>query len=222
VVSLNLAQISEFSLVIAALAVDYGHIAADILSLITYAMALTAVLSSYSIKSNHQLFLLFDKLLALLGRRSLSTEQQEEKEEEYFPIVLLGCHRAGLEFVHKVADSYPELRKMILVIDFNLEILKFVSAKGFRGLFGDISSMDTLERAHVDKSAIILSTIPDMLLRGTTNESILLACRTLAPEATIVVTAESSKQLETFRNLGAAKVLYPYELMSNQIIEFLT
>jgi len=178
-------------------------------------------LSSYFIKSSHQLFLLFDKLLALFGRHSLSAEKGREKDDEDFPIVLLGCHRAALDFLDRVAKSYPELLKMILVIDFNLEVLKYVRAKGFRSLFGDISSMDTLKHAKVDRSAIILSTIPDMLLKGTSNESILRTCRVLAPEATIVVTAESSQQVENLKNLGADKILYPYALMGDQLVEFL-
>jgi Kef-type K+ transport system membrane component KefB len=221
IVSLNLSQISEFSLVIAALGVDYGHIGTDLLSLITYAMALTAVLSSYFISSNHQIFLLFDKLLGLLGFRSLSAEEKQRRDNESYPIVLLGCHRAGMLFLDKIVKSFPLLLGKILVIDFNLEILKQVSEKGIQSVFGDISSLDTLEHAHVGQSAIILSTIPDMLLRGTSNESILRTCRILAPEASIVVTAESSQQVEKLKMLGADKVLYPYELISDQIIEYI-
>ena len=61
-----------------------------------------------------------------------------------------------------------------------------------------------------------------MLLRGTTNESILRTCRILAPEAVIIVTAESDQQVKKLKNIGADKVLYPYESMSRQIIEYIT
>jgi Kef-type K+ transport system membrane component KefB len=56
---LNLAQISEFSLVVAALGVQFGHIESRILSVVIYAMAMASVLSSYAIKANHSLYVLF-------------------------------------------------------------------------------------------------------------------------------------------------------------------
>jgi len=60
-----------------------------------------------------------------------------------------------------------------------------------------------------------------MLLKSTSNESILHNCLALAPGSTIVVTAESKKQVDILKYLGADKVLYPYKLMGDQIIEFL-
>src|SRR3954463_8375178 len=62
VASLNLAQISEFSLVIASLGVTYGHIGKGTVAITIYAMAIMAVLSSYAIRFSHPLFVLFDRL----------------------------------------------------------------------------------------------------------------------------------------------------------------
>src|SRR3954463_16384976 len=62
--SLNLSQISEFSLVIASLGVVYKHIGQGTVAVTIYAMAITAVLSSYGIRYNHQLFQCFDRLMA--------------------------------------------------------------------------------------------------------------------------------------------------------------
>src|SRR6185503_7913438 len=63
VTSLNLAQISEFSLVIASLGVSFGHIGQETVAGVIYAMAITAVVSSYAIRFSHPLFLAFDKLI---------------------------------------------------------------------------------------------------------------------------------------------------------------
>src|SRR5688500_7289278 len=68
ITSLNLAQISEFSLVIASIGVlpPLSHIAPRTVSMTIYAMAITAVISSYAIRFNHELFQLFDRMMKRL------------------------------------------------------------------------------------------------------------------------------------------------------------
>jgi Trk K+ transport system NAD-binding subunit len=68
-----------------------------------------------------------------------------------------------------------------------------------RGILADIGSMDTLEHAHISGAQIILSTIPDMLLRGTSNKAMVTACRALAPNAYIVATADSAEQIDVLK-----------------------
>src|SRR5918996_2618249 len=55
VVAINLAQISEFSLVIVALGVSLGHVSPSLVSLVLYTLLLTAVISTYAIRWNHRL-----------------------------------------------------------------------------------------------------------------------------------------------------------------------
>src|SRR6185503_14590635 len=60
ITSLNLAQVSEFSLVIASLGVFYKHISEQTVAVTIYAMGATAVLSSYAIRFNHPIYLAFE------------------------------------------------------------------------------------------------------------------------------------------------------------------
>ena len=64
ITSLNLAQVSEFGLVIALLGVGYGHIQQDTFNIVLYAMAMTAVVSSYGIRWGDTLW----RLIARAGR----------------------------------------------------------------------------------------------------------------------------------------------------------
>src|SRR5690606_10099060 len=148
ITSLNLAQISEFSLVIAALGVSYGHIEQSLMSLIIYAMAMTSVLSSYFIKGNHRLYLIFDGLLSKWGWPSNEKEQNTQDDINHYPIVLLGYHRSARALIEKIQDTAPDLLKKIMVIDFNLEVFKELDDRNVKGVFGDISSMDTLDHVH--------------------------------------------------------------------------
>lgn len=140
ITSLNLSQISELSLVVSALGVGFGHIDQKIMSLIIYAMAIASVMSSYAINGNHQLYLLFNKLLEKMGVASAAEELSTNSEEVHFPIVLLGYHRGARALVDSLEERAPRLLKKILVIDFNLEILKELGERGIKGVFGDISS----------------------------------------------------------------------------------
>lgn len=221
IASLNLSQISEFSLVVAALAVTYGHVEQRMLSLITYAMAVTSVLSSYFIKGNHAAYLVFERFLARIGLPRQAAEETEDIGDHY-PVVLLGFHRGARAFIDSLEMKAPELLKRVLVIDFNLEALKELGDRGIRGIFGDISSMDTLEHARVAHAEIILSTIPDMLLKGTNNQSVVAACRALAPNAVIVACADSADQIDMLKASGANEVLLPYSLIGDHLVPYVT
>ena len=221
IASINLAQISEFSLVVAALGVGYGHIDQHLMSLIIYAMAITSVLASYFIKGNHAAYLVFDRLLEKMGFPSKAKEAATGESGGHYPVVLLGYHRGARAFIDRLETVAPELLKKILVIDFNLEVLKELNSRNVKGTFGDISSLDTLEHAHVANARIILITIPDMLLKGTNNRAVVTTCRAVAPNAVIVATADSADQIEGLKASGANEVLLPYTLIGDHLAQFI-
>ncbi|PKN83021.1 MAG: hypothetical protein CVU51_12985 [Deltaproteobacteria bacterium HGW-Deltaproteobacteria-1] len=104
-----------------------------------------------------------------------------------------------------------------MVIDFNLEVLKELRGRSVKGVFGDISSMDTLDHAHVAKAEIIFSTIPDMLLKKTSNLSLVKTCRTLAPNTVIVAPADLTEQMEKLKKKDANDVLLPNSLIGGNL-----
>jgi|UniRef100_A0A7C3WQ19 Kef-type K+ transport system membrane component KefB len=220
ITSLNLSQISEFSLVIASLGLAYGHISAELRSLLIYAMAFAAILSSYLIKYNHELYLIFQRIVEQFSRSGKAgTPREEPPAKDSHPIVLLGCHRGAEAFIDCVGQSHRDLLKKILVIDFNPEILDKLKARKVHALFGDISSVDTLAHAHIQQAKVIISSIPDMMLKGTNNLWLVQTCRQLAPQAVIVATAESEPQKEELKKAGAHHVILPYYLLGHALLE---
>lgn len=221
ITSLNIAQISEFSLVIAALGIDYGHIKGDLMAIAIYAMAITSVLSSYFIKYNHQLYSLFDQMMNRFGFKQKDTAAEEKEHEKIHSIVVLGFHRGAKSLIEVISARDPRLLSEILVVDFNPEVLKDLKKIGIHGVFGDISSVDTLDHTHIRNAKVILSTIPDMLLKATDNMKIVKTCRSLAPEATIVATADSTDQAQMLKKAGASEVLLPYTMAGEFLANFL-
>jgi Kef-type K+ transport system membrane component KefB len=220
--SLNLAQISEFSLVIAMLGLAYGHVGRDLVSGLVYAMAATSVISSYAIQGSHRLFLLFDRSLAAFGLGGGDQARGEAPDDVgRHDIVILGYHRVARSLVAHLAAQQPQLLPRLLVVDFNPEVLKELEAIGVEALFGDIASLGTLEHAHVAHARVILLTIPDMLLKGTSNLAMVRLCRSLAPGAEIIATADVAEQCERLKVAGVTDVLLPYSMIGEQVAALL-
>lgn len=215
--TLNLCQISEFSLVIAALGVGYGHIGRDTVNQILYAMAIMAVMSSYAIRYSHRLFGLYDRLLGRLGLPDRKAEALGRGTADEHPVAILGFHRGARSLVGALERRDPALLRKLLVIDFNPEVLAELEAKGIAAHFGDISSLDTLSHAHIEKARVVLCTIPDTLLKGTDNLTLVRVCRTAAPRAHIVATADVPEHEGRLREAGASEVLLPYQLVGEHL-----
>lgn len=214
IASLNLAQVSEFSLVIAAIGVQLGHIGPSAFNVILYAMAITAVLSSYGIRWGDALWRLVSRAVPEPGDTGRFTA-------EGHPIVVLGVHRAAHALFDEVERRDPALLKRFLVIDFNLETLKALKARGIAGHFGDLASADTLHHAGLHHAEVILSTIPDMMLKGVDNRGLVASCRSLAAHARIIATAESAEQAERLRQAGASEVLLPWQIHGERLAAIL-
>jgi len=218
ITSLNLAQVSEFSLVIAALGVGYHHITEDLVSMLIFSMALSSILSSYAIKYNHEIHAAWERVSRRIGLTTAAEKNDETNDEESYSIVFLGFHRAARALVDRIKEHNIAMLSKILVIDFNTETLNEVRELGMGGIFGDINSLDTLHHAHVDSAKMILSTIPDYLLKGTTNAKIVRSVRALAPSAYIVATADTTAQAEQMKALGADEIVFPYEMVGDLLL----
>jgi Kef-type K+ transport system membrane component KefB len=221
VTSLNLAQVSEFSLVIVTLGVQFGHVRPELVALTIYAMAVTAVLSSYAIRYSHPLFLLADRLLTRSRAASSTTAFPTERDGAAADVVLLGYHRGARALVEAAEARCPELLARLRVIDFNPASLAELKARGVRAMFGDVSSLDVLSHAHLGHAGAVVSTIPDMLLKGVDNARLVRMARDLAPHAVIVATADDAEHERRLRRVGADVVLRPFEAAARELLEHL-
>lgn len=212
VTSLNLAQISEFSLVIASLGITFKHIEEGTVAIVIYAMAIMAVLSSYMIRYSHPLYKKFSGFLG--GEDDFVGEEGVTKEHD---IVLLGCHRTARALIDSLEKTHPDLLHRLLVIDFNPVTLEELKHKGVHGIFGDISSMDTLSHAHLKHATAIISTIPDMLLKGVDNVALMKMCKSIAPRAALIATGDDARHEHKLREEGASFVVRPYDLAGERL-----
>lgn len=136
-------------------------------------------------------------------------------------IVMLGFFRVTSSLLQKMQSTNSGLVKEVLVIDFNPDVYRELSRRAVKCIYGDISHMATLREAGIENARVVLSTVPDGILKGTDNLRLIKQVRGLAPNASIVCTAESvPSALEMYRS-GADYVFLPRIAAAEDLIEVL-
>ena len=216
--AINLAQVSEFSIVIASLGFTQKvpQISADVVTVVIITFAVTAVLSTYMINASHRVQKILSGVLRLLGVKDLDTAStgEEAREERKETVVFLGFFRDASSVLHEFenagdnADAGDFLRK-ILVIDFNPTVMRELRRRKISCIYGDIAHADTLRHASIENAELVISSITDDILRGTNNLRMLKNIRASSPNARVVLTTEHIPQALHFYEAGADFVYIP-------------
>jgi len=205
--SIHLSQISEFALVIVLIGVSspYHHVGQDVVSLVLLVLVVTSTLSTYLIDASHKVTAALVRALRGTAFEDPQSRDFPSQEAHAAPIILVGCFRIGASLVRELQEDGKEFE----VIDFSPEIHSNLQKLGVRCIYGDLSHLDTLEHAGISGAKVIVSSIPDDFLRGTSNGKLLAVLRKVNPTAKIILTADS---LDTARELyasGADFVIVP-------------
>lgn len=218
-VPINLSQISEFALVIAAIGFANGHIGQNILSIVIFAFAITSVLSTYMIKFSHSIQNYLNRSIQKIGIRDISSVAQGDIHGKSKEIALLGFFRVASSFIKELESQDRELKEKIVVVDFNPHVHQKLKAMGVKVIYGDISNMETLHHAGIHDVKMVISTIPDTILKGTDNLKLIRQISKICPHAKIIVTAESVSRALKMYTEGADYVLLPRILSSRHLID---
>jgi Kef-type K+ transport system membrane component KefB len=205
--AINLAQISEFSLVVIQTGVAAHHISAETSSAASFAFVVLAVLSTFVMGRSDQVTRALIGPLKRIGLRDLDQTQDGDGHEgghgEARRIVILGFFRAASALLSEIEQRSPDVLEQITVIDFNPLVFRTLTDRGLHVVYGDISNVDTLVHAGVGKSELIILSIPDSLLKGADNEKLVRHVRSLNPTAKIVATAEMLANVGDLYEAGA-------------------
>ncbi|MFH1344758.1 MAG: cation:proton antiporter [Pseudomonadota bacterium] len=193
--AINLAQISEFSLVVIQTGIVAGHIQTQTASAVSFAFVILAVLSTFAIMRSDQITRAAIGPLKRIGIRDLDHAQaqdagHEEGHGEARRVVILGFFRAASALLSEIERRNPVFLDQLTVIDFNPNVFRALADRGLHVIYGDISNVDTLVHAGVGKAELIILSVPDSLLKGADNEKLVRHVRTLNPTAKIVATAD--------------------------------
>lgn len=207
VTSVRLSQISEFGLVIAFIGVQSGHIGADLNSAIILAFVFTSVLTTPLYRWAYGIHLAVRPVLERLGFREKEVASSEP--EHAGTIAVLGLHREAQALIRSLAERQPQLLPRLVVVDFNVALHDEIRALGAHVTYGDLANEATLLHAGLDRASVMLSTISDHLLRGTSNAKLVGALRRINPSAIIIANAPDETTAASVRAAGADHVYVP-------------
>lgn len=222
--AVNLSQVSEFSLVILTLGITAHHLDAFTQGIVAYSFVLLAIHSSYVIMKNDGFLRRVAPLLQRLGfpdREQAPADAGQGHVHAGKPIYFLGFCWTASSLLEEISRQQPELLKEIGVIDFNPQVNDELRRRGISITYGDISQRDTLMHAGVGQAEVIFCTIPNSLLKGTSNLRLVQELRDIAPKAKIIAHAERLTDIPVLYAAGVDYVTVPRLIEAQNLFDLL-
>ncbi|MDO8655878.1 MAG: cation:proton antiporter [Nanoarchaeota archaeon] len=199
----SLAQMGEFSLIIAAQGLVLGHLSEDIFSLVVIVALTTITLTSYFIQYEYAVyrFLRFPlRVFDIFPTKGLGTLSKEIKPT----IVLCGYNRIG----YSILRDLEKVRDTVLIVDYNPDIITSLAQEKHHCLYGDVADEEIVDRMNLKNITLLISTVPEL------KDNIYLIKRTKSvnKKARIIVTASDIDETLALYDHGADYVILPHFL----------
>ena len=198
-----LAQVGEFSLILAALGASLGHISSEVFSIVILITLVSITLTSYYIENSQWFYKKLQKPLRVFD--VFTTERLEYLSNEKKPkVILCGHNRLGYSILRK----FKKDKKKVLVVDYNPEIISHIVKDGFHCIYGEVTDEEIVDRMHLNQINMLVSTVPNI------NDSLFLIRKTreVNKRAKILVTAGQIEEALKLYKAGADYVILPHFL----------
>ncbi|TBW11841.1 Kef family K(+) transporter [Azotobacter chroococcum subsp. isscasi] len=213
IVSASLAQIGEFSFILAGLGVSLGLLPVEGQSLILAGALI-------SIALNPVVFKAAEPLQAWLGSHSRLARQLERPadplaelpmstHERYLSgqVVLVGYGRVG----RRIARALAERDIPYVVAERNRELVERLRADGGAAVSGDAADPAVLIQAHIARASMLVVAIPDTL----DARQMIATARTLNPAIETVLRTHNEEEAELLEREAAGKVFLGENELAN-------
>jgi Kef-type K+ transport system membrane component KefB len=218
--AINLAQISELSLVLLALGKLSGDVSDNVIGIAAFAFAFLAVGSTYAMLGSHTILKRVTPWLNKLDLQDLNqTEQEATGEKTAKRIWLLGFSWTASSLIEEINRERPDLLDEIAVIDFNPLVHERLKSRHIHAVYGDITSRDVLHHAGVSHAEVIICSLSNTVLKGSDNLKMLRQLRELNAEAKIIVHAEFLADMPKLYAAGASYVTAPRLLEAADLLQ---
>lgn len=203
ITGLGLAQIGEFSFVLASEGQSLGLVSRRVYLLILGTTAVTLVLTPFVLRLIPQLFAWAEALPWLkqyLDRTDVPVEVSEDLPSQNH-VVVCGYGRIGHNIVQLLREhSYP-----VIVIDQSERRIQELREAGIPYIYGNAASLHVMEKAGVKAAQGMAIALPDPM----STRLCLKRALELTPDLDVVVRANQDKDIELLYQLGAKEVVQP-------------
>lgn len=199
IVGLGLAQIGEFSFVLASEGRSLGLVSRQVYLLILGTTAVTLVLTPFILK-------IVPKLFDLPWLKSFINEQDKPQEvagvaPRQDHVVVCGYGKVGRNLVRLLQEhQYP-----VVVIDQSESRIQQLREASVPYVYGNAASLHVLETAGVEQARSLAIALPDPM----SSRLCLKRALELSPELDVIVRANKDKDIELLYQLGAKEVVQP-------------
>ena len=199
---LAVAQISEFSLILAALGLTLGHVSQDTVGLITLVGLITISLSTYMILYSQPLYERLAPMLDIFERKQGLVETDGGDSGERLDAVVFGLGRFGSAIASRLRDRGLNL----LAVDLDPESVRRHAEDGYQARFGDAEDPEFLASLPLDRADWVVATLRDRAL----TRALIKSLRHSKFGGRIAVAGTSEKDRKYFLEMGVDLVLVPY------------
>ncbi len=208
---LTVAQISEFSLILAALGFQLGHISRETVTLITLVGLITITGSTYLILNAEFLYQKMMKLLVLLELRRNDAQQKEH--EHSYQALIIGYEHIGANWV----KALRKLDISFLVVDFNPSVIAELTEQKIPCLYGDAGNTEFLSEIPVDKLKIVISSVNSLQA----NDVLIRYFRQKSRRCIFVVFTAFADGEAALRAAGATLIINPMRYSAHHVAKLL-
>ncbi len=200
---LAVAQISEFSLILAALGLELGHVDRETVGLITLVGLVTISASTYMIIYSHVLYERLAPWLSVFERaRPYREMDRPAGEEGDVDVLLVGLGRFGAV----VAETLRERGARLLAVDFDPEAVRMHARDGYSVHYGDAEDPEFVASLPLSRAKWVVSTVRDRYI----TRMLLNGLREQGYRGKVAVSASSRRDAREFEEMGVDLVLVPY------------
>jgi Kef-type K+ transport system membrane component KefB len=200
---LTVAQISEFSLILAALGLQLGQLGEGEVSLITLVGVITIALSTYMILGSERLYRWLKEPLRLFERATPFSELGASTSgPARVDVILLGLGRFG-GAIHRQLQPH---NLSILGIDFDPQALRLAAAQGLPVQYGDSEDPEFTASLPLSSATVVVSTLPAL----ESNAAIQHGLQAAGFQGHFIATAHDEAEVAKLEFLGAQRTLLPF------------
>jgi Kef-type K+ transport system membrane component KefB/uncharacterized UPF0146 family protein len=212
---LTVAQISEFSLILAALGVSLGHIENEIVGLVTLVGLITIGLSTYLILYSQPLYSLLAPWLKLFERKIPQREKEEVPPAGSTEgnVILFGLGRYG----NNIAQNLRQLGMNVLGVDIDSTAVTTWRKQGLTAYYGDAEAPEFPATLPLNQAHWVVSTIPQLDI----NLTLLDSLHHYGFSGRKALTAHTRRDAEILKESGADLILVPFADAAKEAAEML-
>ena len=199
--AVNLAQTSEFSLILAAQGLLLGHLSNNLFSLTIIITVISMVISSYILKYDKKIYYKMQRVLKFFEKVVRSNEEDKTSQKITADIIVNGYR--NLDPV--LLTNFASHKKGYVIIDNDPSIIKNLKLNGINCIYGDIGENEVIDKIALHSVELIISTLSDFH----SNLFMIKKIRETNNKAIIIVTASRVKESLGLYENGADYVILP-------------